>query len=193
MTHTKVRNLPPKKLIFYNRRVCSGSWHTSSCLVKARRKHLGKIHLAKLIIIPLFFPFFFFFFLFFLFFPLTLFHSGVILMDHFCMVNLLPQKKMQRSNGRSLSVSGWKWLATFIVDLDRPSDRWFGRCDKEWDGNWSRGVTGNFRRTCISGQNIPHTQKKNKNCTVFSKIQQKRTITWRPAGGPRNCRARSTC
>lgn len=59
-------------------------------LVKARRKHLGKIHLAKLIIIPLFFLFLF---------PLTLFHSGVLLMDHFYMVNLLPQKnaEIQRS------------------------------------------------------------------------------------------------
>lgn len=83
------------------------------------------------------------------------------------MVNLLPQKKMQRSNGRSLSVSGWKWLATFIVDLDWPSDVWFGRCDKEWDANWSRGVTGIFRRTCISGAEYSTHPKKIKNCVLY--------------------------
>jgi hypothetical protein len=80
-------------------------------------------------------------------------------------------KKLQRSNGRSLSASGRKWLAIFIVDLNRPSDLSFGRCDKEWDANWSRGVTGIFRRTCVSGQNIPHTQK-NKIVLYFQRFSK---------------------
>jgi hypothetical protein len=99
---------------------------------------MGKIHLAKLIIIPLIFSFFFSFF------PLTLFHSGVILMDQFYMVNLLPQKNCRDPTVEAcLFLDGNDW-PTFIVDLDRPSDLSFGRCDKEWDANWSRGSHWNF-------------------------------------------------
>ncbi len=93
-THTKVRNRPKTKND--NLRVFPGS------LVKARRKHMGKIYLAKLIITPLFFSLFFFSFS-----PYPFSQWG-----HFNGSVLYGQspaaKKLQRSNGRSLSVSGRK-------------------------------------------------------------------------------------